>query len=84
VAVVKIAYTLWQVLTRDICTLDGLKKIGLAVLGFLLTPFRWVIDIVQGAWGIIKGENSRILATYISIALAQESQAGGGIRSMSP
>ena len=41
-AVVKIAYTFWQVLTGDISILDGLKKIGLAVLGFLLTPFRWV------------------------------------------
>jgi hypothetical protein len=52
---VQIAYTLWQVLTGDISVLDSLKKIGLAVLGFLLTPFRWVIDIVQRAWGIIKG-----------------------------
>ena len=51
----KIAYTLWQVLTGDISVLDGQKKIGLAVFGFLLTPLRWVIDIVQGAWGIIKG-----------------------------
>jgi hypothetical protein len=41
-AAVKIAYTLWQVLTGAISVLDGLKKIGLAVLGFLLTPFRWV------------------------------------------
>ena len=42
VAVVKIAYTLWQMLTGNISVLDGLKKIGVAVPGFLLTPFPWV------------------------------------------
>ena len=69
-AVVKIAYTLWQVLTGDISVLDGLKKIGLAVLGFLLTPFGWVIDIVQGAWGIIKGVFSWVVGFFKGVGSA--------------
>ena len=69
-AVVKIAYTLWQVLTGDISVLDGLKKIGLAVLGFLLTPFRWMIDIVQGAWGIIKGVFSWVVGFFKGVGSA--------------
>ncbi|HPD17973.1 MAG TPA: phage tail tape measure protein [Planctomycetota bacterium] len=53
-AVVKIVYTLWQVLTGDISVVEGLKKIGGTIVGFLLTPFRWVKDAVVGLWNLIK------------------------------
>jgi len=55
VAVAKVAYTLWQVLTGDISVLDGLKKIGGAILYFLATPFRWARDVAASAWNFIKG-----------------------------
>lgn len=54
-AVVKVAYALWQVLTGDISVVDGLKKIGGAVLHYLTTPFRWARDVAAGVWGFIKG-----------------------------
>ena len=55
VAVAKVAYTLWQVLTGDISMIDGLKKIGGAIFHFLGTPFRWTRDVAAGAWNFIKG-----------------------------
>jgi len=51
----RVVYTLWQVLTGDISIIDGFKAIGRAILSFLLTPFRWLRDLVAGIWSGIKG-----------------------------
>ena len=63
-AVVKIAYTLWQVLTGDISVLDGLKKVGGIVIDFLATPFRWAKDVVVGMWNFIKAIFGGILGFF--------------------
>jgi len=59
-AVVKIAYTLWQVLSGDMSILGGLRRIGGAVLGYLATPFRWVRDVAIGFWAFLQGLFSRM------------------------
>jgi len=63
-AVVKVAYALWQVLTGDISIMDGLKKIGGAILHYLATPFRWAKDVAAGAWRFIKSLFSGAVAFF--------------------
>ena len=48
-------YGVWQILTGDGSLLSGLKAIGLAVLGFLAEPFRWMRDMVLGIWNFLTG-----------------------------
>jgi phage-related protein len=55
VAAGRIIYGVWQILTGDGNLLSGLKTIGLAVLGFLAEPFRWMRDRVLGFWNFLTG-----------------------------
>jgi TP901 family phage tail tape measure protein len=64
VAVVKIAYTLWQALTGDISILEGLRSIGGIIIDYLGTPFRWVRDVAVGYWNFIKGLFSGIAGFF--------------------
>jgi len=81
-AVVKIAYTLWQVLTGEISVFDGLKKVGGIVIDFLATPFRWARDVIVGVWNLIKaifggmaaffkGVGQAIVSAIMSLPLVQ-------------
>jgi len=65
-----VVYTLWQVLTGDISIIDGFKAIGRAILSFLLTPFRWLRDLVAGIWSGIKGLVSGIGSLFIFVGSA--------------
>ena len=53
--VVRVAATLWRVLTGDLSVMDGLKAIGRAVVDYLATPFRWARDVVTGVWDFVRG-----------------------------
>ena len=68
VAVGKIIYAVWQVLTGDISLLEGLKAIGGAVFDFLATPFRWARDVVVGVWNFISGVFTSIGGLVIDAA----------------
>ncbi|MFW6162589.1 MAG: phage tail tape measure protein [Planctomycetota bacterium] len=54
IAVVQIAYTLWQVLTGEVSVVDALKKIGGAIFDYLATPFLWIRDTAVGIWSLIR------------------------------
>jgi phage-related protein len=53
-AVGRVAYAVWRMLSGDISVVDGLKAIGSAVYDFLATPFQWVRDVASAAWGFLQ------------------------------
>ena len=55
IAVGRIIYGVWRILTGDGSLLDGLKAIGSAVLDFLAEPFRWVRDVAAGCLNFLTG-----------------------------
>lgn len=42
----RVLFTFWQLFSGQISAVDGLKKVGRAVTDFLLTPFRWALDVI--------------------------------------
>lgn len=53
VAVGRVVYTVWQMVTGNVSAVDGLRSIGKAVTDYLATPFLWARDVVRAAWNTI-------------------------------
>ena len=52
---VRIAITLWRVLSGEMSLIDGLRTIGRAVMDYLTAPFRWARDVVTSVWDFVSG-----------------------------
>ena len=71
--VVRVAATLWRVLTGDLSVMDGLKAIGRVVVDYLATPFRWARDVVTGVCDFVRelfGSFGRFVADAAATVLA--------------
>ena len=55
VAVGRVVYTVWQMITGDVSVIDGLRAIGSAITSYMATPFLWARDVASAAWSFIRG-----------------------------
>ena len=59
-AVGRVAYTVWRMITGDISVVDGLKAIGGAIFSFLSTPFLWLRDVASATWNWLRNAFSGV------------------------
>jgi len=69
-AVGRVAYTVWRMITGDVSVVDGLKAIGSAVFDFLATPFLWVRDVASATWDVLRSVFSGVGGFFRSAGTA--------------
>ena len=74
-AVGRVAYSVWQMITGQVSVVDGLKSIGSAIYQFLATPFQWLRDtasavveflrrLLAGVGGLFQSPGGVLLAAF--------------------
>ncbi len=63
----RVAYGLWGILSGGTSVVGGFKSIAAAIGDFLLTPFRWAWDVLQGFWTMMKSLVSSMANLFLSI-----------------
>ncbi len=63
----RVAYGLWGILSGGTSVIGGFKTIATAIGDFLLTPFRWAWDVLQGFWTMMKSLVSSMANLFLSI-----------------
>jgi len=65
IAVGRVIYAVWQMITGNISVVEGIRTIGSAITSYLATPFVWARDVAAAAWRAIASIGS---SAYTAVA----------------